>query len=218
MSAVPETALRKRIGYHAILLGGFATLAAALLMMGNLATRDSILQRQQEDLLASLNQVIPASLYDEGLLDHNLAFTDGQGTAHTIYRAVRNGQVTAVAYQVIGNGYAGDIALLMGVDGSGRLLGVRVLAHAETPGLGDKIEPEKSHWIDAFVGRSLGDPSEDRWGVRKDGGAFDQFTGATITPRGVVAAIKDGLLFFREHKGELLARLPSITVSDPKGD
>ncbi len=218
MSAVPEPSFRRRIGYQAGLLGGFATLAAALLMMGHLATRDTILLRQQEDLLASLGQVLPARLYDEPLLDNVLAYTGPDGLARTVYRAVRDGRVTAVAFQVRGAGYAGAIDLLLGVEAGGALLGVRVLAHAETPGLGDKIEIAKHDWIRAFAGRSLGDPPEDRWAVRKDGGVFDQFSGATITPRAVVGAVKDGLLYFGRHRGTLLARAPVIDLTPAAGD
>ncbi len=212
MGAVREPSFRKRTGYHAGLLGGFAAMAAAFLIMGNIATRDSIAERQKEDLLATLNQVIPHELYDEGLLNNTLPFEAGKGETLTVYRAVRNESVTAVAYQVTGNGYAGDIDILMGVDAKGALLGVRVVAHAETPGLGDKIEPEKDDWVFDFNGKSLGDPTEDQWAVKKDGGIFDQFSGATITPRAVVSAVRDGLMFFRKHKGELLARAPVVAT------
>ena len=92
----------------------------------------------------------------------------------------------------------------MGVDSNGTLLGVRVIAHAETPGLGDKIEAGKSNWIFGFKGKSLNNPPEDKWLVKKDGGVFDSFTGATITPRGVVAGIHHGLEVFAAHRTELL--------------
>lgn len=218
MSAVREPSYRRRIGYQAGLLGGFATLAATLLMMGNLATRDAIAERQREDLLASLGQVIPAQLYDRPLLDDTLVHEGPDGRPRTVYRALRDGLVTAVAFEVSGAGYAGPIRVLMGVDLRGQLLGVRVLAHTETPGLGDKIEAAKDDWIDGFAGRSLGDPPEARWTVRKDGGEFDQFSGATITPRAVVIAIKDGLLYFRAHRGRLLAHSTPIAVNDATED
>ena len=99
---------------------------------------------------------------------------------------------------------AGEIKLMMGIDAAGKLLGVRVLAHKETPGLGDKIEVKKGDWILRFTGLSLGNPPAARWKVKKDGGEFDQFAGATITPRGVVRAIHGGLKFFAAHKAELL--------------
>ena len=122
-----------------------------------------------------------------------------------IYRGIRDHQVSAVAYRILANGYAGEIELILGVDSDGRILGVRVLSHAETPGLGDRIEASKSDWILGFNGRSLENTTSRQWHVKRDGGDFDQFTGATITPRGVVRAVHEGLDFFRQHRGELLA-------------
>lgn len=101
-------------------------------------------------------------------------------------------------------GYSGEILVLMAVDVDGKMLGARVLKHTETPGLGDKIEVAKDKWILSFNGKSLGEPPADKWGVKKDGGVFDQFAGATITPRAVVKAVKGGMLFFSEHKAEIL--------------
>lgn len=196
--------LRERAGYQGLLLGAFATLAAALLAAGNAVTEAPIEQRRQEDLLASLSQVIPAERYDQDLLGNTLEMIDADDQPVTVYRAVKQGQVSAVAFERVGPGYAGDILVLIGVARDGRLLGVRVLSHAETPGLGDKIEPERSDWILGFDGLSLDDPPRDRWAVKKDGGHFDQFSGATITPRGVVAAVKQGLLFFADNRGHLI--------------
>jgi electron transport complex protein RnfG len=112
--------------------------------------------------------------------------------------------VEAVVFQVTGYGYAGRILCMMGVDREGRILGVRVLKHAETPGLGDKIEPAKADWIHRFEGKSLGNPPPEQFAVKKDGGVFDQFAGATITPRAVVKAVKGGLEFFTREKSVLL--------------
>ena len=95
---------------------------------------------------------------------------------------------------------------MLGIDADGRLLGVRVLAHHETPGLGDKIESKKNDWILRFTGLSLGNPPPERWKVKKDGGQFDQFAGATITPRGVVRAIRSGLDFFAANKASLIGK------------
>jgi electron transport complex protein RnfG len=105
---------------------------------------------------------------------------------------------------MIGHGYAGNIVCVMGVSNEGKILGVRVIKHAETPGLGDKIEPAKSNWIHSFEGKWLGEPPVEKWGVKKDGGVFDQFAGATITPRGVVKAVKQGLEFFEQNRAALL--------------
>ena len=92
----------------------------------------------------------------------------------------------------------------MGLDSNGEILGVRVISHTETPGLGDKIEIKKSKWILSFNGKSLDNVTYSEWNVKKDGGIFDQFSGATITPRKVVLAIKRGLEFYKSHREELL--------------
>jgi electron transport complex protein RnfG len=122
----------------------------------------------------------------------------------TVYRARRAGKVEAVVFKVTGNGYAGPIDCMMGIDRNGHITGVRVIKHKETPGLGDKIEPAKSRWIYAFDDKSLGDPPAQKWAVKKDGGIFDQFAGATITPRGVVKAVKGGMDFFVKERSKLL--------------
>jgi Na+-translocating ferredoxin:NAD+ oxidoreductase subunit G len=199
-----EPAYRKRIGYQAVLLGGFSTLATALLVAGNIATKDVIEERQKEDLLDSLAQVVPAERYNNDLLAQPLQIMDENGKPLTVYRGTVGSDVNSLAYEISGQGYAGEIRLIMGLDADGKILGVRVLSHAETPGLGDKIEVAKNNWILGFNGLSLGEPPESEWAVKKDGGRFDQFSGATITPRGVVKAIKHGLAFFQAHRTELL--------------
>jgi electron transport complex protein RnfG len=206
-----EPEYRKRIGYQAVLLGGFSTLATALLVAGNIATKDAIKARQKEDLLDSLAQVVPAERYDNDLLAHPLEIKDEKGKPVTIYRGTVGAQVNALAWEISGQGYAGEMRLILGLDATGKVLGVRVLSHAETPGLGDKIEVAKDPWILAFNGLSLGNPPESEWAVKKDGGRFDQFSGATITPRGVVSAIKEGLTFFQTHRTALL-NPPTITT------
>lgn len=215
MSTPTEPSYRKRTGYQAGLLGGFATMAAVLLVMSHMLTKDVIAERQREDLMASLSQVIPAELHDNDLLADTLSIADGK-KPRIVYRASLDKVITAVAYQVTGYGYAGAIEILMAVDDKGNTLGVRVLSHAETPGLGDKIEPAKSDWIFGFNGLSLVNTPLANWAVKKDGGQFDQFSGATITPRAVVGAIKQGLDFFRAHKGELLAHQAEVTLSSPE--
>ncbi len=204
MTAVTEPSYRRRIGYQAGLLGGFTLLATTLLVMGNLATQEAIEQRQQEDLRASLAAVIPAARHDNDLLTDTLTLTAANGEPRTVYRARQDGELTGVAYQVTGQGYAGPIEILLGLDHRGQILGARVLSHSETPGLGDKIEAARSDWIREFNGLSLGEPPARQWAVQKDGGRFDQFTGATITPRAVVNAIKGGLQWFADQRQRLL--------------
>jgi electron transport complex protein RnfG len=201
--------LRPQLEFQTGVLAGFALLAAILLGVADLATRGVIQQRLQEDLQANLEQVVPAELHDNNLLADSVmvASADAQlGAEQTeVYLAKKQGQVTAACFKFIApDGYAGPISLVMGVDRNGEILGVRVIAHVETPGLGDKIEISKSKWVLSFNGKSLDNLTVEQWAVKKDGGVFDQFSGATITPRKVVQAIKRGLGFYRAHQGELL--------------
>ena len=204
MSDATETPFREKVGYQALVLGLFSTLATILLVSGNLLTRDVIAERQREDLQESLQQVMPEKLYDNDLLAAPIQLEDAEGKPLTIYRGTAGLHVSTLAWEVVGRGYAGDIRLILGLDAKGRILGVRVLSHAETPGLGDKIEIARDDWILAFDGLSLGNPPVERWKVDKDGGQFDSFSGATITPRAVVAAIEGGLHFFNDHRETLL--------------
>lgn len=201
--------LRQRLDYQTYLLAAAGLLASVLLGFADLATRGSIERRQAEDLLATLEQVLPSHLYDNDLLHDSktIADTDEHGLGETlVYVARRNGAVTAVAFKLSATGgYSGPIALVMGLSRDGVVLGVRVVAHAETPGLGDKIESNKSNWILSFSGRSLENTASERWRVKKDGGEFDQFAGATITPRAVVRGVQSGLKFFQRHRDELVS-------------
>ncbi|MBI1207294.1 MAG: electron transport complex subunit RsxG [Azospirillum sp.] len=194
---------------HAVVLGGFSMATAALLAGGNLVTAPEIELRQSEDLQTSLSQVLPARLYDNKLLADALSIAGGDGTPVKVYRGLKAGAVTGVAYEIAGNGYGGEVRLILGLDAEGKILGVRPLKHSETPGLGDKVDPAKTDWITRFTGRSLGDPDVEKWKVKKDGGDFDQFSGATITPRAVVGAIRGGLQFFAAHKAEILGPAPT---------
>ncbi len=214
MGTPVEPSYRKRVPYQSMLLGGFATFAAIFLVSANMATKDDIAERQKEDMLTSLNQVVPATLYDNDLLVNPLIVRDANDHPLKIYRGFAESRVSALAWEIVGNGYAGEIRLIMGIDPNGRILGVRVISHAETPGLGDKIETAKDDWIFGFNGLSLGNPPAQRWKVKKDGGEFDAFSGATITPRAVVGAIYDGLDFFRANRGHLLA-MPEDAISAP---
>lgn len=202
--------LRTLLHYQALFLAGLACAAALLLGLGHLITAGSIAQRLDEDLQASLQQVLPADLYDNQPLHDVVRLSSaGEETGYAeteVYVARKTGQVSGAAFRLIAqDGYSGNIALILGVDRDGKVLGARVVAHAETPGLGDKIETAKSQWILAFNGRSL---EGTRWQVKKDGGDFDQFAGATITPRAVVKRIHGGLAFFRRHRDALLNAKP----------
>lgn len=195
---------RQTLGYHAALLGGVALLVSTAISVADWLTHADIAQRQLEDLQATLQQVVPARYYDNDLVRDTVTVNDGDRTV-VVYRARREGQVQAVCYQITAPGYGStEMVMVIGVDRQGTLLGARVISHSETPGLGDKIETTKSDWILGFNGRSLNDPPVEQWGVKKDGGVFDQFTGATITPRSVVKAVKGGLEFFARHRAMLL--------------
>ena len=191
--------------FPAFLLGCFALIAGAALSGGNYLTRDAILARQAEDLRASITQVVPADLYTNNLLQDTVTISNPSGEEFLVYRARLDKTPTAFVFQVSEPGYGGEIRIIIGIATDGTLLGVRVLAHTETPGLGDKIEAEKDSWILGFKGLSLGNPAANLWLVKKDGGVFDQFSGATITPRAVVKAVKKGLALFAANREFLLA-------------
>ena len=188
---------------HGLILGLFCLGFGLLLAVTDEITLDNIAARAMEDKQNSLGQVLPDELHDNNPVTDTLELANAEGRPVTIYQAKKGGKVTGVAFEIFGTGYAGEIKLMMGIDAEGKVLGVRVLAHKETPGLGDKIEVKKTDWIEHFTGLSVGNPPIERWKVKKDGGQFDQFAGATITPRGVLAAIRSGLEFFAEHKSQL---------------
>ena len=193
---------REKIGYQPLLLGAIALFASAALALASSATSGAIAAAEAKDLRDSLAEVLPPGMADNDFLKDTVDL-EKEGKTVTIYRARKEGVVKAALFKVAQRGYAGDIQVLMAVDSEGRTLGVRVLKHTETPGLGDKIEIKKDPWIKSFDGKSLGDPTPEKWAVKKDGGIFDQFAGATITPRAVVKAVKGGLEFFAAHKAEI---------------
>ena len=214
-TSLPASSLTARLGpllelaggKHALVLGGFSLVATLLLAVAYGLTKEPIEQSALEDLRHSLEQVIPASIHDNNPAA-DTARLQINGVPLLVYRARKAGQTTGVAFETSRKGYSGEIRLLMGIDESGKLLGVRVLKHTETPGLGDKIEVSRNDWITRFTGLSLGDPPDAQWAVKKDGGPFDQFAGATITPRAVVNGIRDGLRLFASHRQALLEDAP----------
>lgn len=202
--------MKLRTWIHGAILGAFCLGFGTVLALTDYVTADDIARRVLEDKINSLSQVLPPELHDNDLLADALPMRDAAGREITVYRALMGGKLTGVAFEIFGTGYAGEIRLMLGIDAEGRVLGVRALAHKETPGLGDKIEVKKGAWILRFAGLSLGHPPIERWKVKKDGGEFDQFAGATITPRGVVGAIRGGLQFFAANKGRMLRPLTPL--------
>ena len=195
--------IREKLGYQPVLLGVFALLASGALAWVSESTAGAIAAAEAKDLRDSLAEVLPQGFADNDFL-HDTVDLENKGKTVTIYRARQGGVVKGAIFKVAERGYAADIVILMAVDVDGKMLGARVLKHAETPGLGDKIELSKAPWIKDFDGKSLGNPAPEKWAVKKDGGVFDQFAGATITPRAVVKAVKGGLDFYAAHRKEIL--------------
>jgi electron transport complex protein RnfG len=205
------------------ILGAFAVAGVGLVAATHSLTDERIAANQREAMLVKFRAIIPSEpgtaeprMDNDPLSDRiEVSSPDLLGTQKTIVYRVRKEDepVAVILNPVVPNGYAGPIKLLVSVRTDGSLGGVRVLDHHETPGLGDKIDERKSDWIEEqFRGKSLGNPPEERWRVKRDGGDFDQFTGATITPRAVVTAVKDALKFVAEEGNALYAR-PSVAAA-----
>ncbi len=186
-------AWRERIAYQALSLGLVCALVALALLLGHQLTRQRIADAELQDRLAVLRQVLPQALYDNNPLADAYRLEDAELGTLEVYPARREGQLTATAFQVSTIGYGGPISQLIALDVEGRILGVRVLSHKETPGLADKIEVSRSDWIKSFDGLSLASTPLQQWAVKKDGGRFDQFAGATITPRAIVRGVVKAL-------------------------
>lgn len=203
----------RQLSSTALILAGFALLGGGLVTLTQHLTREIIHNQQQQRLQQRLAEVLPGDHYEHPLAAHPLAVRHPplQAAADqpiTVYRVYQNQQPLALlATPVAQDGYSGPIQLLVGTWADGRIAGVRVLAHRETPGLGDAIELARSDWLHSFSNRALGDPPWDDWRVRRDGGVFDQFSGATITPRAVVRALRQWLRYEATHRQQLYARV-----------
>jgi electron transport complex protein RnfG len=196
------------------LLGLFGVIGAGLVGFSHDVTQARIAQNERDALLEQLEILLPPGSFDNDLL-HDLtevSAPDRLGAQATqVYRARREGEPVAVVLNpVVTQGYSGAIKLIVAIERDGTLSGVRVLNHRETPGLGDKIEARRSDWITQFAGKSLQNPDPGAWQVKRDGGVFDQFTGATITPRAVVRGVRDSLRYFHDHKPMLFSQHTEI--------
>ncbi len=210
----------RQILITALLLLLFAMIGSGLVAYTYKNTRSTIAANERAALLRSLNELIPADRYDNAMLHDAISVRnpDLLGTAErvTVYRARLQGKpVAAIIAPVAPDGYSGEIKLLVAINVDGTLAGVRVAAHRETPGLGDAIEVARNDWILGFTGRSLNNPAQKRWAVKKDGGEFDQFTGATITPRAVVKAVKKSLIYFERQQKTLFAAQQKPAAENP---
>lgn len=193
----------------------FAVLGTAILASTFFATHDAIMKSEEGEKMKLIMQIVPPELFDNDVIKDtlNIPASELLGTddVTTAYRARLKGEPSAVVLSAIApDGYSGKIALILAVRTNGELAGVRVVAHKETPGLGDYIELPKSPWIKGFDGKSLEVYKDADWKVKKDGGKFDHMAGATITPRAVVKAVHKALIYFSENRDKLFA------VSEPK--
>lgn len=200
----------------AILLGIFAVAGTGMVAYTFDKTEDRIAANEREALLKSLHAIVPPALHDNDLSADTITETSKEllGTTKpvTVYRARKDGKpIAAILTPIAPDGYNGAIKLLVAIGYNGDIFGVRVISHHETPGLGDAVDIDKSDWITEFKGHSLGNPGELGWHVKRDGGDFDQFTGATITPRAVVNAVYNSLQYFKLHRDELFVKNTTST-------
>lgn len=208
----PHSSMSQAILRGALGLGLFALVTAGVVAGTRALTFDRIADNRLASQYRVLEELLPDSLQGESvqaLLDDPLGRPANEPLGHTepfpAWRAGQGNGTTVILPVVTGDGYSGDIELLVGIDAHLRVTGVRVTRHQETPGLGDKIERRKSAWITDFEGRSLENPAPDGWAVRKEGGQFDAFTGATVTPRAVVGAVRRSLEYADQHYEALFA-------------
>jgi electron transport complex protein RnfG len=188
----------------ALTLAIIAAVLTAVLALVASFTRERIASNEQAWIRQRLDALVPPATHDNDLLTDSIAVTApdllGSSQPVMIYRARRGGApVAAVLRPIAPDGYRGPIELLVAVGPDGRLIGVQVIRHQETPGLGDAFESRDIHWLDHLRGRSLTDPPSQRWTVRRDGGDFDAFTGATITPRAIVKAVRNALEYYQRN-------------------
>ena len=209
------------IARSGLLLGLFAAMTTALIAWTFLVTKDDITQAQREAEAKQLLQIFPASSHDNSLIDDQFIIPADQSLLEgredrLAYRARKDGKVVGVILPATArDGYSGDIRLLVGVRRDGRIAGVRVVAHRETPGLGDAVDANKSDWVLSFNGRSLDNPQPKQWTVRKNGGDFDQFTGATITPRAVIIATRKVLDYVAVNEEQLFSSSAHVDDTPP---
>ncbi|MBL4584724.1 MAG: electron transport complex subunit RsxG [Pseudomonadales bacterium] len=197
---------------NGFLLGLFAIVTTGLVVLTFTVSEDRIIEQQRKAKEKALFELIPEQAMDNTLLEDTVAINSQQlladGSSDLAYIARKDGEAIGVILPVVSTqGYNGKIRLIVGILKDRSLAGVRILSHKETPGLGDKVDLNKSDWLLDFDGKSLGQPKLAQWSVQKDGGQFDQLTGATITPRAIVKSVKQALLYFDQHP-QLLADKP----------
>lgn len=195
----------------------FALIGTALLALTYDLTHDAIARSEENEKLKLIAQIVPPAAYDNDIMKDTLQLAKddmlGGGGPAVAYRGRLNNQPSIAVIQASAPGYSGKTRLIIAIFRDGRISGVRVVSHKETPGLGDYIEIAKSNWITGFDGASLEDPGEREWKVKKDGGKFDYMAGATVTPRSIVKAVHKALRYYSLHRDELFAQAPAARVS-----
>jgi electron transport complex protein RnfG len=191
-------------------------LVAAVLVAGAWRyTQQDIADNAARRTLEEISAVLPANLYDNAPHRDVVLLDTGGGTPVPVYRARRNGVPAAAVVTVIASdGYVGPVRLLVGIAADGRVLGVRVTEHVETPGIGGVIADPDSPWLAGFAGRSLADPPPARWALRRDGGDFDAIAGATVSSRAVVGGVQRAVQYFAAHPGEIFAPPGAAQVTE----
>ena len=196
---------------NSLVLALFAAVTVAVVAITQQSTETRIAEAEREAQIRTLGEILPPHSYDNALLDNVIYLNEsllGHRKDTPAYLASLDGKPAAVILQANApDGYSGTIQLLVGIMADGTLSAVRVIQHKETPGLGDRIDLAKSPWISSFDGKSLNNPEERGWAVKKDHGDFDQFAGATITPRAVVTAVHKALQYFDQQHAQLFAPL-----------
>jgi len=199
---------------NAFLLAAFAIVCTGTVAITSTLTKPVILKQQQIALQENINQIIDPERYDNQIIDSCFTVIDeqllGDKKPKQVFIATKNQlPVAALIQSSTFKGYSGEIKLLVGIYNNGEIAGVRVNHHTETPGLGDKIQTNKSDWILDFNGEKYQQSTSNQWEVKKDGGNFDAFTGATITPRSVVHAVRDTLIYFQKNQDKLFNTPPN---------
>lgn len=193
-----------------VTLAVIAAVCTALVALTYQMTHERIAANEQAWLEQSLQPALSGLFFDSGVSESQITIPaphELPGTEDAVIYRVYSGDAPVAALFVVSarDGYAGAIRLLVGIDISGAVTGVHVLAHRETPGLGDRIESTKSDWVNQFNGRSLGDPETSGWKIKRDGGEFDQLTGASVTPRAIIKAVKETLVYFAANSTTVFA-------------
>jgi electron transport complex protein RnfG len=189
----------------------FALIGTALLALTYNLTHDTIAQSEENEKLKLINQIVPAAAFDNDIIKDTAQLAAdallGNDQETIVYRGrLKNRPSIAVLQATAPDGYSGKINLIIAIHRNGRIGGVRVISHKETPGLGDYIEIAKNDWITGFDDTSLESRKDSDWKVKKDGGAFDYMAGATVTPRAMVKAVHKALQYYAQHRDELFAQ------------